>query len=113
VDNGQCAVFCLDGDELVTLKHCELRSSSGALFDSHATTEPYSDGAPRSSNSSIYTLNCTTDAACEGELRRYAWCGRPGKTKPALQSTGGSSHSLSEDAIEDVVVGSRKRARDE
>lgn len=113
MDNGQCAVSCLDGDELVTLKHCELRSSSGALFDSRAGVEPDSDGAPTSTNSSIYTLNCTTDAGSEGELRRYTWCGRPGKTKPVLQRAGASSNSLSEDVAEDIAVGSRKRARDE
>jgi hypothetical protein len=111
VDNSQCAVSCLDGDDLVTLKHCELRSSTGALFDVRATTE--SDGDGGAPQSSIYTLNCITDAGSETELRRYAWCGRSAKAKPSVQKGGGDSATLDELVVDDMVAGSRKRARDE
>lgn len=90
IHNGQVAVRCLGGDELVALRHCDLRSKTRCLID----------GAD---SALVYTSMCATDPDSEAELRQYPWYERlsPRRTD--------SAEALGNVAEKKV----RKRARDE
>ena len=69
LDAADCAVTCVRGDEMLALRHCDVRSRSGRLFqaddmETEISIEP---------TALIYTKMCVTDEVSETELRRYPW----------------------------------------
>jgi hypothetical protein len=108
VNSGEVAVRCVRGDELVALRHCEIRSKTGRLFDCGIEEDEH--GTQPALPTCLFVSRCTTDDSSAQELGRYS-----GWTVSAYPSRANSTAELAMEADEYSPrdQSGRKRGRDD